>query len=128
MLYTVYATPNIVLPFVGGLMVDKFGANQILLLLTVLVCVGQVVVAFGSFIYSFRIMLVRGTYPMARRRVPLSTNSETSDACFLLDRPHALWSGWREHQYRSDHADRDLVSQARAWYVHVWYIPLVYAC
>lgn len=62
MLYTVYATPNIILPFVGGLMVDKFGANQILLLLTVLVCVGQVVVAFGSFIYSFRIMLVKGKW------------------------------------------------------------------
>lgn len=68
MLYTVYATPNIVLPFVGGLMVDKFGANQILLLLTVLVCVGQVVVAFGSFIYSFRLMLVS-----ARTRLVLAT-------------------------------------------------------
>lgn len=59
MLYTVYSTPNIFLPFVGGLVVDKFGANRVLLLLATIVCVGQVIVACGSTFYSFRLMLVR---------------------------------------------------------------------
>lgn len=59
LLYTVYSTPNIVLPFFGGLLVDKFGARQMLLALTLLVVAGQIVLAIGSSVSSFRVMLVR---------------------------------------------------------------------
>lgn len=54
-----YSTPNIVLPFLGGLLVDKLGAQQMLLALTMLVLAGQTVLAIGTSISSFRIMLVR---------------------------------------------------------------------
>uniref|UniRef100_K3X0A8 Lysosomal dipeptide transporter MFSD1 n=1 Tax=Globisporangium ultimum (strain ATCC 200006 / CBS 805.95 / DAOM BR144) TaxID=431595 RepID=K3X0A8_GLOUD len=58
LLYTVYSTPNVVLPFFGGLLVDKFGAQQMLLVLTSLVLTGQTVLAIGSSMSSFRIMLL----------------------------------------------------------------------
>ncbi|KAF1324104.1 Major facilitator superfamily, partial [Globisporangium splendens] len=58
LLYTVYSTPNVVLPFFGGLLVDKFGAQQMLLVLTTLVLAGQTVLAIGSSMSSFRIMLL----------------------------------------------------------------------
>lgn len=57
-----YSTPNIVLPFFGGLLVDKFGARQMLLALTLLVVTGQTVLAIGSSMSSFRVMLVRHCY------------------------------------------------------------------
>ncbi|DAZ99603.1 TPA: hypothetical protein N0F65_001431 [Lagenidium giganteum] len=55
---TLYSTPNIVLPFVGGVLVDKLGAQHMLLVLTALAVIGQAIVALGCSLVDFRIMLV----------------------------------------------------------------------
>jgi MFS family permease len=50
--------PNIVLPFFGGVLVDRFGPRRMLLCLTLLIFSGQSILAFGSSISNFKIMLV----------------------------------------------------------------------
>lgn len=47
LLYTVYSAPNVLLPFVVGHALDRFGSRFFLIGLSVLVCVGQLVFAAG---------------------------------------------------------------------------------
>jgi MFS family permease len=42
LLYSVYSLPNIVLPFFGGVFVDRFGARVCLLVFTFFIVIGQV--------------------------------------------------------------------------------------
>lgn len=58
LLYTVYAIPNVFLPLVGGIFLDKIGVRNGLLLFTVLLCIGQGVVMLGGYRLSFSLMLV----------------------------------------------------------------------
>lgn len=59
MLYTVYSLPNMVLPFLGGAFVDKYGTNLSLLLFSSIIFLGQLVFAAGSSFVSLNTMLVR---------------------------------------------------------------------
>lgn len=59
LLYSVYSVPNTVLPFFGGAFVDRFGINTALALFSSFILLGQVIVASGSSLGSFEIMLVR---------------------------------------------------------------------
>lgn len=56
LLYTLYAVPNIVLPFFGGYFTDKWGARFCLLMFSSLLTIGQVVFALGLSIKSWPLM------------------------------------------------------------------------
>ncbi|TMW56666.1 hypothetical protein Poli38472_006676 [Pythium oligandrum] len=58
LLYTVYSVPNVVLPFFGGMLVDRFGARVMLVVFSLAVLIGQIVFAAGSTLLSFHTMLV----------------------------------------------------------------------
>jgi MFS family permease len=46
-LYSAYSLPNLVLPFVGGLLIDRFDTKYILIAFTLIVCIGQMVFVIG---------------------------------------------------------------------------------
>lgn len=58
LLYTLYAVPNVILPFFGGYFVDKFGVRLCLLIFAALVAIGQVVFSFGLSIKSWPCMFL----------------------------------------------------------------------
>ena len=50
MLYSVYSYPNIILPIVGGLIIDKFGIHFASIMLTAFTVAGQCIFAIAGFI------------------------------------------------------------------------------
>ncbi|KAJ3321949.1 hypothetical protein HDV06_003686 [Boothiomyces sp. JEL0866] len=58
LLYSAYSLPNIALPFVGGLLMDKMGTNLMIILFASLVCIGQGVLTYGVADKNFNFMLV----------------------------------------------------------------------
>jgi MFS family permease len=58
LLYSLYSFPNVVLPFLGGVLVDRIGARTALLLFGCFICLGQVLLALGCSSKSFTLMLV----------------------------------------------------------------------
>ncbi|OQR97464.1 Major Facilitator Superfamily (MFS) [Achlya hypogyna] len=58
LLYSVYSIPNIILPFFGGYLTDRFGPRRVLFTTTLLITLGQAVFAYGDQIESFGLMLV----------------------------------------------------------------------
>lgn len=58
MLYTLYSVPNVLLPFFGGVFVDRFGARLMLLAFSMAILVGQIIFAIGSSTSNFNLMLV----------------------------------------------------------------------
>ena len=57
LLYTVYSTPNIILPFIGGQYVDKYGAPFCLCVFTGVVWFGQILFAIGAIVKNWPVML-----------------------------------------------------------------------
>ncbi|ORY30523.1 MFS general substrate transporter [Rhizoclosmatium globosum] len=47
LLYSLYSLPNIILPFFGGYLVDRFGTRRLMTFLSFLVCLGQLLFTFG---------------------------------------------------------------------------------
>jgi len=58
LLYTVYAIPNCILPLIGGVILDKIGIRNGLLIFTIILCVGQGVFMIGGYRNSFSTMIV----------------------------------------------------------------------
>ena len=58
LMYSVYSFPNMLLPFLGGWMCDRFGSECCLLLFAVLLCAGQALFAFGATINSVPVLLL----------------------------------------------------------------------
>jgi MFS family permease len=58
LLYTAYALPNVILPFFGGYLVDRFGTRSTLLVFSAILAVAQCVFALGCSIDSFTVMLL----------------------------------------------------------------------
>jgi MFS family permease len=58
LMYSVYSFPNIVLPIFGGAIMDKIGYEKVLIIVLSLVSVGQIVVALGAYLDSFKLMLI----------------------------------------------------------------------
>jgi MFS family permease len=56
--YTLYSTPNTILPFFGGYFVDMFGVRTCLLVFTSLIMLGQIIFAFGLSIKSWPILFL----------------------------------------------------------------------
>jgi len=62
LLYSVYSIPNIILPFFGGTIVDKFGAHNSALIFASLTLLGQLLFAIGAQIQSWNMMLIGRTF------------------------------------------------------------------
>jgi MFS family permease len=57
LMYSLYAIPNVILPFFGGYFVDKFGQCYSLLVCTIFLALGQCVVAIGFTFKSWFLIL-----------------------------------------------------------------------
>ena len=58
MFFTVYSTPNVILPLFGGIFLDKIGIRSGLILFTILVTLGQIVFMLGGYSKSYIVMLL----------------------------------------------------------------------
>jgi len=58
LLYTLYAAPNVILPFFGGYLVDRFGVGMCLLLFSSLIAIGQVIFSVGLSIKSWPVIFI----------------------------------------------------------------------
>ena len=45
---TIYSIPNIILPLIAGILVDKYDARRCMIVYTLILFVGQTIVAIGS--------------------------------------------------------------------------------
>ena len=57
LLYSIYSIPNIILPFLGGLLVDTYGVRIMMILFSLLILIGQIIFAYGASIRHFQCML-----------------------------------------------------------------------
>lgn len=63
MMYSVYSFPNIILPLIGGYLVDILGFRRCISLFSVLVCIGQALFALGVGLSSYWVAILgRGIY------------------------------------------------------------------
>lgn len=58
LLYSLYAFPNVIIPIIGGMMIDKIGARIVLIITCSICVVGQAVYFFGGLNNAFAIMLL----------------------------------------------------------------------
>ena len=58
LLYSVYSFPNIVLPFFGGLLIDKIGSRIGVFMFSFVLIIGQLIFTWGVYKASFPIMIV----------------------------------------------------------------------
>lgn len=58
MVYSIYSVPNMVLAFIGGILLDKVGLRFGSILFCALVLGGQIVVSVGSFVSNIYIVYV----------------------------------------------------------------------
>lgn len=58
LMYTLYAAPNVILPFFGGYLVDRFGVTICLLIFSSLIATGQVIFAIGISAKSWPIIFL----------------------------------------------------------------------
>jgi MFS family permease len=73
LLYSVYSFPNVILPFVGGYLVDRYGAYNSTILFAVFVLLGQTIVSLGMSIESYNMMLLgRVLYGMGGETITVS--------------------------------------------------------
>jgi len=56
-LYSAYSFPNTVLPFFGGVLVDKLGCRKMVLIFTCLLIAGQSLFAFGATLNNYYVMI-----------------------------------------------------------------------
>ena len=57
LLYSVYSLPNILIPFFGGILIDKLSPNVMIIVFSLLVCTGQAVFSIGTTYRNFELML-----------------------------------------------------------------------
>lgn len=50
--------PNIVMPLLGGLLMSKVGKGRMLLVCSILVCIGQFLIAFAPSTHQFWLMVL----------------------------------------------------------------------
>ena len=58
LLYTVYSAPNIILPFVVGRALDRYGSRSFLIWLSLLMCLGQTIFSLGVNYRTWTVMLL----------------------------------------------------------------------
>ncbi|CAD8147772.1 unnamed protein product [Paramecium pentaurelia] len=57
MLYSIYSAPNIILPFFGGILIDKIGVRVSILIFSSILILGQSIVVIGGYSLSYGTML-----------------------------------------------------------------------
>ena len=58
MLYSLYSFPNLILPFLGGILIDVFGCRIMYIIFAITLVIGQFIFACGSQINSISVMLM----------------------------------------------------------------------
>ena len=58
LLYSVYSLPNIFLPLIGGILVDRLGPSSMLAIFSTIICIGQIVFAIGISLKNFGTMIL----------------------------------------------------------------------
>lgn len=61
-LYSIYSIPNILIPLVGGMLIDRVGARVVLVVTAGICMLGQAVFAGGGMKNWFWLMLVGKSY------------------------------------------------------------------
>lgn len=76
MLYSVYSLPNILLPLLGGILVDRIGINKSFMIFVSCMVVGQFTVSCGMYANSYMCMLVgRFIYGVGAESTTVANNS-----------------------------------------------------
>eukprot|EP00551_Chaetoceros_affinis_P008642 CAMPEP_0203682220 /NCGR_PEP_ID=MMETSP0090-20130426/45111_1 /ASSEMBLY_ACC=CAM_ASM_001088 /TAXON_ID=426623 /ORGANISM="Chaetoceros affinis, Strain CCMP159" /LENGTH=579 /DNA_ID=CAMNT_0050551047 /DNA_START=56 /DNA_END=1795 /DNA_ORIENTATION=+ len=79
LLYSVYSIPNIILPFIGGTIVDKLTAHHSAMIFVSLTLIGQILFAIGAQIKSWNVMLLgRVFYGFGGESITVATSTLTS--------------------------------------------------
>lgn len=58
LLYSVYSLPNILLPFIGGYILDYFGIKAGVLLYNILIITGQVLFTIGCYTNNYQLLII----------------------------------------------------------------------
>jgi len=58
LLYTGFAVPNLFMPVLGGIMFDRIGTRNALLIFTIILCVGQGLFTLGGYNMNFNLMFI----------------------------------------------------------------------
>ena len=109
LLYTVYSIPNIVLPFFGGYLVDRFSARAVNVLCSSFILTGQLLVALGAHLELFWLMILgRICFGFGGESICVSQSAmvqqwfckscvapEASPALFLTDAAAVHAQDWR---------------------------------
>jgi MFS family permease len=61
MLYSVYSFPNIILPFFGGILIDKLGVRVAILIFSTVLIAGQMIFTLGGFLTKYWLMILGRT-------------------------------------------------------------------
>lgn len=57
-MYSLYAFPNVIVPLIGGMLIDKIGARIVLIITCSICVVGQAIYSFGGLENIFGVMLL----------------------------------------------------------------------
>lgn len=57
MLYSIYSAPNIILPFFGGILIDKIGVRISIFIFSTILIFGQSIVVIGGYTLSYGTLL-----------------------------------------------------------------------
>lgn len=58
LLYSVYSLPNIVIPFIGGILIIKYGYRSMFIIFGIFVMIGQMIFALGCSFKSMNVMIL----------------------------------------------------------------------
>lgn len=109
-LYSWYSWPNVILPVLGGYLMDSvFGIRLGTVIFAGFIIIGQIMFSMGAFTEMFSLMEVR----MGQPRCCLSLLPPKM-CYYCLDWPICLWHRWRVLVCRSKHLCRILVQRKRA--------------
>ncbi|KAF0698573.1 Aste57867_10803 [Aphanomyces stellatus] len=116
--YTVYSIPNVLLPFIGGILCDRWGSRSMLFVLTSVVLVGQTVFAFGCSVESMALMLMgRMTFGLAGETIAVAQCSLV--ATWFPSHHLALVMGLIQTASKLGTALNDELSPLFAYWFHV---------
>ncbi|RKO93289.1 major facilitator superfamily domain-containing protein [Blyttiomyces helicus] len=93
--YSVYSLPNIILPFFGGWLVDRFGTRKLMTILSTFVCAGQFIFSLGMQQKLLRRVAVGCGVNLSVARLGSVLNDILSPRLALkFDVPVAVWFGF----------------------------------
>jgi MFS family permease len=58
LLYALYAFPNIIIPLIGGIAIDKYGARIVLMISAMFCVLGQIIFGLGGYDNAFTVMII----------------------------------------------------------------------